>query len=552
MQYDWLKNYPKGVPTEIDPNEYESVKDIFLEACEKYKDRPAYSCMGAEITYGELNEKSLAFASFLQNEAKLKKGDRIALQMPNILQFPVCLFGAIRAGLVVVNTNPLYTKREMHHQFTDAGVKAIVIVENFASNLEEILDQTDIETVVTTELGDMLGFPKSLIVNKVVKHVKKMVPKFKLPKAYKLDKALELGAKKQFQDVHLNHEDLAFLQYTGGTTGVAKGAMLTHKNIVSNMLQVSAWIDPMLGDKGELVCTPLPLYHIFSLTVNCLSMTRIGAKNLLITNPRDIPTFIKTLQKNQVTVFTGLNTLFNALMNHDGFKEIDFSELKITVAGGMAMQTSVGKRWEELTGCRIAEGYGLTETSPVASVNRIDGTAVYGTIGIPIPSTDMKVIDENGEALPPGQAGELCIKGPQVMKGYWNRKEETDNAIDSEGWFKSGDVAMFTEDGYFKIVDRKKDMILVSGFNVYPNEVEDVVATLEGVVEVAAVGVDDEHSGEVVKVFVVRKDDSVTEEKIIEHCKQSLAGYKVPKHVEFKDELPKTNVGKILRRALRD
>lgn len=552
MQYDWLKNYPKGVPTEIDPNEYESVKDIFLEACEKYKDRPAYSCMGAEITYGELNEKSQAFASFLQNEAKLKKGDRIALQMPNILQFPVCLFGAIRAGLTVVNTNPLYTKREMHHQFTDAGVKAIVIVANFASNLEEILDQTDIETVVVTELGDMLGFPKSMIVNKVVKHVKKMVPKFKLPSAYNFNQAMEIGAKKQFQDVHLTHEDLAFLQYTGGTTGVAKGAMLTHKNIISNMLQVSAWINPMIGDKGELVCTPLPLYHIFSLTVNCLSMTRIGAKNLLITNPRDIPTFIKTLQKNQVTVFTGLNTLFNALMNHDGFKEVDFSELKITVAGGMAMQTSVGKRWEELTGCRIAEGYGLTETSPVASVNRIDGSAVYGTIGIPIPSTDMKVINEAGEALPPGEAGEICIKGPQVMKGYWNRPEETSQSLDKDGWFRTGDIAMFTEDGYFKIVDRKKDMILVSGFNVYPNEVEDVVATLEGVIEVAAVGVDDEHSGEVVKVFVVRKDESLTPEKVIEHCKQSLAGYKVPKHVEFKEELPKTNVGKILRRALRD
>ncbi|MBT4762319.1 MAG: AMP-binding protein [Bdellovibrionaceae bacterium] len=548
----WLKNYNPNVPQEIDVNSYASVTEVLEESFTKYKDKTAFINMGKKLSYTEIDELSKKFASFLQNKAHLKKGDRIAIQMPNILQFPVALFGALRAGLTVVNTNPLYTTREMKHQFKDAGVKAIVILANFAYNLEEVISETEIETVVVTELGDLLDFPKSILINKALKHVKKMVPDFSLPGHIKFNTALKEGAKLEFQNVYTSHDDLAFLQYTGGTTGVAKGAMLTHKNIIANMLQIVAFMDYRLNDGNELVCTPLPLYHIFSLTVNCMAMMHFGASNLLITNPRDIPGFIKILQKNRVSIFAGLNTLFNSLMNHPGFTEIDFKSLKITVSGGMALQTAVANRWEELTGNRVSEGYGLTESSPVASCNNVDGSACIGSIGVPVPSTAIKIVDDQGNEVVDGESGELLIYGPQVMKGYWQRPDETENMITEDGWLKTGDVAIFNEEGYFQIVDRMKDMILVSGFNVFPNEIEDVLAQHAQVVEVAAIGVPDERSGEIVKVFIVPKDKTLTKDEIIAHCKDNLAGYKVPKLVEFREDLPKSNVGKVLRRELRE
>ena len=540
------------MPQEIDVNSYASVTEVLEESFTKYKDKTAFINMGKKLSYTEIDELSKKFASFLQNKAHLKKGDRIAIQMPNILQFPVALFGALRAGLTVVNTNPLYTTREMKHQFKDAGVKAIVILANFAYNLEEVISETEIETVVVTELGDLLDFPKSILINKALKHVKKMVPDFSLPGHIKFNTALKEGAKLEFQNVYTSHDDLAFLQYTGGTTGVAKGAMLTHKNIIANMLQIVAFMDYRLNDGNELVCTPLPLYHIFSLTVNCMAMMHFGASNLLITNPRDIPGFIKILQKNRVSIFAGLNTLFNSLMNHPGFTEIDFKSLKITVSGGMALQTAVANRWEELTGNRVSEGYGLTESSPVASCNNVDGSACIGSIGVPVPSTAIKIVDDQGNEVVDGESGELLIYGPQVMKGYWQRPDETENMITEDGWLKTGDVAIFNEEGYFQIVDRMKDMILVSGFNVFPNEIEDVLAQHAQVVEVAAIGVPDERSGEIVKVFIVPKDKTLTKDEIIAHCKDNLAGYKVPKLVEFREDLPKSNVGKVLRRELRE
>ncbi|MBC86937.1 MAG: long-chain-fatty-acid--CoA ligase [Bdellovibrionaceae bacterium] len=552
MEKAWLKSYPEGVPQSINTDQFENLRDVFEKSVSKFKDSPAYTCMGATLTFNQIDELSRNFASFLQNHTSLEKGDRIAIQMPNILQFPIALFGALRAGYVVVNTNPLYTQREMEHQFKDSGAKAIVIVANFAHNLEPILDKTDIETVVVTELGDSLGFPKSLLVNKVVKHVKKMVPPYKLKGHYKFNDALAMGAKQTFQNVEIKKTDIAFLQYTGGTTGVSKGAMLTQDNVLHNMMQIVSWMGPNLKEREEVICTPLPLYHIFSLTVNCMAMMYYGAENILITNPRDIPGFIKELKKRPVTIFGGLNTLFNALMNHDGFTDVDWSRLKVTVAGGMALQTSVGQRWEKLTGCRISEGYGLTETSPVAAVNPLDEKGQYGTIGIPVPSTLMKIVGEQGQDLGYNEEGEICIKGPQVMKGYWQRPEETEKVIDEGGWFHSGDIAIQQPDGFFKIVDRKKDMILVSGFNVYPNEIEDVISGMDKVLEVAAIGVKDSKSGEVVKVCIVPKDGSLTADEVIAHSKKNLAGYKVPRHVEFREELPKSNVGKILRRKLRD
>ncbi len=546
----WLKHYPKGVPETIDTSRYNSIVDLFQETTERYAKLAAFKCMGSTLTYDELAEMSRDFAAFLQNRG-LKKGDRIAIQMPNVLQYPIVLFGALQAGLVIVNTNPLYTAREMKHQFRDSGAKAIVILANFAHNLQDVLPDTDIDLVVVTEVGDLLGFPKSLIVNTVAKHVKKMVPPFDIPNSVSFFEALDEGALNDLADPTLTPDDLAFLQYTGGTTGVAKGAMLTHKNMIANMLQVGEWMAPLLKLGEETVVTALPLYHIFSLTVNCLSFMRRGATNLLITNPRDIPGFVKTLRKEHYTVMTGVNTLYNALMNHPKFKSMDFSSLKISVAGGMALQNSVADRWEKLTGTPIIEGYGLTEAAPVISCSPVDGSHRTGTIGLPVPSTDVKLVDDNGATVALGQPGELCASGPQVMQGYWNRPDETAKILMPDGWLRTGDIAVMDSDGFFKIVDRKKDMILVSGFNVYPNEIEDVVASMEAIGEVAAVGVPDERSGEVVKIFVVKKSP-VTETEIIDYCRKNMVAYKVPKYVEFRSELPKTNVGKILRRALRE
>lgn len=550
----WTARYPKGVGATVEAtvNQYRSTLDVFEETVGRFPTKPAFTCMGKTLTFSELNRKAESFAAFLQNELKLKKGDRIAIQMPNILQYPIALFGAIKAGLVIVNTNPLYTEREMKHQFNDAGCTAVIILANFAHNLQKVLHETKIQHVIVTELGDLLGFPKSLVVNTVVKHVKKMVPDFSLPDAISFNDTLERGAKLTCSRVPMELDEVAFLQYTGGTTGVSKGAMLTHRNVVSNMEQIRYWMLPKLKEGEEVVVCALPLYHIFAFTVNALAIAKYGGHNILITNPRDIPAFVKELKKHPITVFTGVNTLYNALLNNAEFQKLDFSTYKLAVAGAMALQKAVAIRWKEVTGCTIVEGYGLTETSPVASCNPIDGTDRTGTIGLPLPSTLIKMIDDDGKDVAIGETGEICIKGPQVMKGYWQRPDETANVMTADGWFKSGDIGFMDADGFSKIVDRKKDMILVSGFNVYPNEVEDVVATHAGVLEVAAIGIADEKSGEVVKIFVVKKDPSLTAEQVIEHCRTGLAGYKVPKAVEFRTELPKTNVGKILRRALRE
>lgn len=553
MEKIWLKNYPKNVSAEINPEIYGSILDVYEEAIRKFKDQPAYTNLGVTMSFRELAEKVDRFASFLQNELKLKKGDRIAIQMPNLLQFPVAAFGAMKAGLIIVNTNPLYTAKEMRHQFKDSGAKAIVILANYASLLQEIIKDTEIQSVVITEVGDMAPFPKNLIVNAVVRYVKKMVPAYNLPQAYRFKQALELGAARPPEPVKLALDEVAFLQYTGGTTGVSKGAILTHRNIIANMLQIAEWMKPQLEEGKEIALTALPMYHIFSLTVNCLAFMRYGAHNVLITNPRDIPAFIKDMRTSNFTIMSGVNTLFNALMNHPDFDKIDFTRVKVSVAGAMALQRAVSDRWRERTKSLLVEGYGLTEASPVVCCNPIDGNDRVGTIGLPLPSTDVKLIDDDGNEITKlGEPGELCCQGPQVMKGYWNRQDETDKVLDRDGWLKTGDMATFDADGYVKIVDRKKDMILISGFNVYPNEVEDAIATHPGVLEVAAVGKPDEHSGESVHAVVVKKDPALTEKDVIEYARQSLTNYKVPRTVEFRTELPKTNVGKILRRALRD
>ncbi len=550
MEKPWLNSYPPGVPASIDLSEFHSIVDVLEQSCTKYKDRMAYHNMGAELSYAELDYLTRNFAASLQNMG-LQQGDRIALMMPNILQYPVALFGALRAGLVIVNTNPMYTARELRHQLVDSGAKAIVVVENFASVLESVRDEVPLEHIITTGVGDLLDFPKSFIVNFVLRHVKKTIPAWSLPGSVKFQDVLDKGKKLPLKPVNIAFEDVAFLQYTGGTTGVAKGAMLTHRNIVANLLQARAWLSQM-DESEEIIITALPLYHIFALTANCLTFIYLGGSNILVTDPRDMPGFVKELGRHPFTAITGVNTLFNGLLNTEGFADLDFSTVKMTLGGGMAVQKAVADQWKEVTGVTLLEAYGLTETSPAACINPISLEAHNGYIGLPISSTEAAILSDDGEFLPVGETGELCIRGPQVMKGYWQRPEATEEVLRADGWLQTGDIALMTEDGYFKIVDRKKDMILVSGFNVYPNEIEDVVAMMSKVLEVAAIGVPDEKSGEAVSLFVVKKDQSLTEEEIRAFCKENLTGYKRPRYIEFMDDLPKSNVGKILRRELRD
>jgi len=551
MEKVWLKSYPPGVPEEIDLDAYLSVTDVFEQAIEKFGESPCFTNLGTTLTYNEMDLYTDQLASYLQSLPGLKKGDRVAVMMPNVLQNPISIFAILRAGFTVVNTNPLYTARELQHQLSDSGAKAVIVMENFCHTLDEVIADTPIKHVITTQLGDMLHFPKSLIVNLVVKYVKKMVPKFFLPRRVKFKEALRRGSTRRHKAVACNHEDIAFLQYTGGTTGVAKGAMLTHGNMIANMLQASAWIKNVVEEGEEVIITALPLYHIFSLTANCLTFMKIGALNYLITNPRDMPGFVKELQGLRFTVTTGVNTLFNALMNTPGFEQIDFSNLKLSLGGGMAVQQPVAERWQKMTGSPILEAYGLTETSPAVCINPLTLDGYSGSIGLPLSSTEVSVQDEDGNLLPQGETGELCVRGPQVMKGYWQKPDETAKVLSSDGWLKTGDVAEMDELGFFRIVDRLKDMILVSGFNVYPNEVETVIAGHEGVLEVGVIGEPHDVSGEVVKAVIVKKDPTLDEAAIIAHCREKLTGYKVPKIVEFRDELPKTNVGKILRRELR-
>ncbi len=548
----WLANYPKGVPAQIDPDHYRSVAALLEESCDRFRHRPAFTNMGRSITYGDLDRLSETFAAFLVNDLKLAKGDRVALMMPNVLQYPIAIMAVLRAGLTVVNVNPMYTPRELQHQLVDSGASAIVVLDNFAHTVAEVIGETSCKHVVCTGVGDLLGFPKSAITNFVVRHVKKMVPPYSIPNAIRFNEALGRGTRSKLGKVDVGPDDIAFLQYTGGTTGVAKGAMLTHRNMVANMMQAYAWISPNMREGEEVVITALPLYHIFALTANFLTFARVGGFNHLITNPRDMPGFVRDIRKARFTALTGVNTLFAGLLNTPGFDQVDFSQLHLTLGGGMAVQRAVAERWKKVTGSTLAEAYGLTETSPAACINPLDIPEYNGSIGLPVPSTDVVVQDDNGNVLPIGEVGELCVRGPQVMKGYWNRPEDTAQVLSPDGWLRTGDIARIEATGYVYIVDRKKDMILVSGFNVYPNEVEDVVAQMPGVLEVAAVGVPDEKSGEAVKLVIVKKDPALTEEAIRAHCKANLTGYKLPRYVEFRDSLPKTNVGKILRRELRE
>jgi len=548
----WKDKYPVGVAAEINPDQYPNILAVLKESCQRFADKPAFSNLGKTLTYGEIYKLSGDFAAYLQKHTDLKPGDRIAVQLPNVLQYPIVVFGAMRAGLVVVNTNPLYTAREMEHQFNDSGAKALICLANMAHLAEQVVPKTGVKTVIVTEVGDMLPTFKRLLVNAVIKHVKKMVPAYNLPQAVKLNDALAKGRGQSVVEANPSNTEIAVLQYTGGTTGVAKGAMLTHRNLVANMLQVKELMGANLDEGCEVLIAPLPLYHIYAFTFHCMAMMLIGGHNILLTNPRDLPAVVKDLAKYRFTGFVGLNTLFVALCNNEDFRKLDFSSLKLTVSGGMALQLATAERWKEVTGCAICEGFGMTETSPVATVNPFSAIQL-GTIGIPVPSTLCKIINDDGQELPIGEIGELCVKGPQVMKGYWQRQEATDEILDADGWLKTGDIGLIQEDGYLRIVDRKKDMILVSGFNVYPNELEDVLATLPGVLQCAAIGIPDEKSGEAIKVFVVVKPgESLTKEQVMEHMRSNLTGYKVPKAVEFRDVLPTTNVGKILRRELRD
>ena len=550
MDRIWLKSYPPGVPADIKFDEFKSVGALVDKKVVEFRERPAFHCMGKTISFGELDALSRAFGAWLQSKG-YGKGVRVAIMMPNCLQYPVALYGTLRAGGIVVNVNPLYTPRELEHQLKDSGAEVIVILENFATTLEQVLAKTPVKHVIVTSLGEMLGL-KGLIVNFVVRKVKKMVPAYSLPNALRFNDVLAEGAGKEVKKVDVGHEDIAFLQYTGGTTGVSKGAMLLHRNILANIEQASAWLTPGLGGETAIIITALPLYHIFSLTVNCLNMMKIGGLNVLITNPRDIPGFVKELGKHPYNVITGVNTLFNAFLNNPDFQKLDFSKVKLCVGGGMAVQKATAERWKQVTERTLLEGYGLTETSPCATMNPLDLKEYSGSIGLPMPSTDVVLRDDSGKEVALGQPGEICIRGPQVMKGYWQRPDETAKVISADGFMMTGDVGVMDEKGFVRIVDRKKDMILVSGFNVYPNELEQVVAMHPGVLECAVIGVPDEHSGEVPKVFVVKKDPQLTEQDILEHCKKELTGYKRPKYVEFRADLPKTNVGKILRRALRE
>ena len=550
MDKIWLKSYPAGVPGEIDINQYASLRQLLEETCAKFGPRVAYSCMGRSITFAELDRLSTAFGAFLQSRG-LKKGARVALMMPNVLQYPICLFGVLRAGCTVVNVNPLYTARELEHQLTDSGAEMLVVVENFAHTVAEVVSKTNLKHVVVTSIGDLLG-PKGMLIDFVLRYVKKMVPKWRIDGFIRLSRALAEGADHTLAHVPMGHDDIAFLQYTGGTTGVAKGAMLLHRNIIANLLQAGAWVKPFLGDVRHVIITPLPLYHIFSLTANCLVFMTIGAENVLITNPRDLAGLVKEMSKHRFTAFTGVNTLFNALVNNTAFQQLDFSSLQLTLGGGMAVQQVVAEKWKKITGKPLVEAYGLTETSPAATINPLNVQEYNGSIGLPVPSTDLVLRDDNGHDVALGERGEICIKGPQVMAGYWKHPEETEKVIDSNGWLATGDIGIMDERGFVRIVDRKKDMILVSGFNVYPNEIEAVVMMHPGVLECAAIGVTDAKSGEAVKLFVVKKDPALSIESLIAHCRAHLTGYKCPREIEFRSELPKSNVGKILRRELRD
>ncbi|MES1932566.1 long-chain-fatty-acid--CoA ligase [Salinisphaera shabanensis T35B1] len=551
MNKIWLDRYPEGVAKEIDIDSTETLVDLIEGGCREFNSAVAFSNMDCELTYAEIEARSRDFAAYLQNDLGFSKGDRVAIMMPNLLQYPIALFGILRAGMVAVNVNPLYTARELEHQLSDSGARAIVIVENFAATLEEVVDKVPLEAVITTQIGDCLPTVKGAIVNFAVKYVKRMVPSFKLPGAVKFNDTLSKGAKQKFKPADVKPDDIAFLQYTGGTTGLAKGAVLLHKNMVANIAQAQTWLDPWTDKGKELIITPLPLYHVFALMANCLVFFQQGGKNVLITNPRDIPALVKEFEKHRPTAFTGVNTLFNALVNDDGFAKLDFSRLKITLGGGAAVQRAVAEKWKKVTGIPLIEAYGLTEASPGVCINPLDLDDYNGSIGLPLPSTEVSIRDDDGNEVGAGEPGELCVKGPQVMAGYWNKPDENEKTFFGEH-LRTGDVANYDEQGFFYIVDRKKDMILVSGFNVYPNEIEDVVAQHPKVLEAACIGVENEKTGEAVKVFVVKKDDSLTENELIEFCRKELTGYKVPKQVAFIDELPKSNVGKILRKDLRD
>ena len=551
MERIWLNSYPSGVPADIDVNEYRSLVEVLEEATGKFTHNTAFISMGKKITYKELDEKSLAFAAWLQSQG-LKPGMRVGLMMPNILQYPIALFGILRAGGTVVNFNPMYTTHEVEHQIKDSGCEIMVVVENFAYTLQKALPNTpSVKKVVVASIGGLLGF-KGTIVNFVLRHIKKMIPAWDIPGHERFNDVLKAGATLKFTPVAIGHDDHAFLQYTGGTTGVPKGAILTHRNMVANLMQAYAWVRSYTEDGKDLVVTALPLYHIFALTANCLTFMRLGAANLLIVNPRDIPGFVKELSQYKFTAFTGVNTLFNALLNNEDFKKIDFSRLKLVLGGGMAVQKAIAEKWEAVTGGPLVQAYGLSETSPAVTINPFDLKEFTGSIGLPISSTCVKIVDDDGKIQPIGEVGEILVLGPQVMKGYWNRQDETDKVFDTEGYLRTGDMGYMDEQGFIFLVDRKKDIIIVSGFNVYPNEVEDVVSRHPGILEVAAVGVDNGAMGELVKLFVVRKDPALTEQEIIKFCRDELTNYKVPKQIEFVDELPKNNVGKILRRKLRD
>jgi long-chain acyl-CoA synthetase len=558
MERIWLKHYPSGVPHDVDVDQYASLIELLEEGFRRHASRNAYAYMDKFFTFADVDRYSAAFGAWLQQQG-IARGSRVAIMMPNVVQYPIALAGVLRAGCVVVNVNPLYTPRELEHQLKDSGAEAIVILENFAATLQQVVAKTAVKHVIVASLGDMLGFPKGAIVNFAVRKLRKMVPEYSLPGHVKFTDALDAGARRRLEPVKAGPQDVAFLQYTGGTTGVSKGATLTHRNLVANVLQMEAWIVPALQDTSRgpvpeqfvYICA-LPLYHVFALVVNCLFGVRIGTLNVLITNPRDIGGFVKEMAKYRFNVLPGVNTLYNALCENEEFRKLDFSSLRVANGGGMAVQKAVSDKWKSITGLPIIEGYGLSETSPVATCNPINNTEYTGTIGLPFPNTEIAILDDAGQPVPLGEPGEIAIRGPQVMAGYWNRPDETAKVMTPDGFFKSGDVGIMDERGYIRIVDRKKDMILVSGFNVYPNEIESVLATHPGVVECAAVGVPDEKSGEAVKVFIVRKDPNLTVEQVMEFCKENFTGYKKPKYVEFRDELPKTNVGKILRRELRD